>query len=94
MKEPRKVHETSGARQARRGVTALDRLGRNTIVAPEFVSPIGACQILSISTSTLWRLRRADPAFPRGVTISGMERISVAALRAWAMSQPSYLVGE
>ena len=88
--EPTTINETQGERQARHAVAALSRLGRSMVIAPEFVSAQGACQLLTISKSTFWRLRQADPSFPRGITVAGIERISVAALRAWALAQPPY----
>jgi predicted DNA-binding transcriptional regulator AlpA len=55
-----------------------------------FVSVRGACKLLGISKSTLWRLRTFN-GFPRGVRFGGrdLERISVEAIKAWVAQQPS-----
>lgn len=76
-------------RAARRALAAIGR-GRDTVVAPEWISLQGICQLLSISKSSLWRLMTYH-GFPRGRRFGSldMERVSLAAIREWCEAQPS-----
>ncbi len=71
------------------GVTT-NNLRNLDIAGALFVSVRGACKLLGISKSTLWRLRTYN-GFPRGVRFGGrdLERISVEAIKAWVAQQPS-----
>jgi predicted DNA-binding transcriptional regulator AlpA len=75
-------------RHAKRALAVIGR-GRNTVVAPEWVSLQGICQLLSISKSSLWRLMTYH-GFPRGQRFGGldMERVSLALIREWCAKQP------
>jgi len=71
-----------------RGVT-VDKVRHLDIAGALFVSVRGACKLLGISKSTLWRLRKYN-GFPRGVRFGGrdLERISVESIKAWVAQQP------
>jgi hypothetical protein len=85
--KPDTTNETPKNRHARR---AIEALGRSAVIAPEWVSCQGICQLLSISKSTLRRIRLANPDFPSSRRFSAldMERFSVVQLRAWCEKQP------
>ena len=53
------------------------------------LSPKQVCQALSLSRTTIWRLTRRDPEFPKALKISG-NRIGYRAteIHAWAESRP------
>lgn len=53
------------------------------------LSPKQVCASLSLSRTTLWRLTRRDPEFPKAVRISG-NRIAFRAseIHAWVESRP------
>jgi predicted DNA-binding transcriptional regulator AlpA len=65
--------------------------GGNAAVPPAWLSLKGVCQLLSLSKSSLWRVRRADPTFPVGRRIGGVdcERFSTQEILAWADQQPT-----
>jgi len=72
-----------------RGVT-VDKVRNLDIGGALFVSVLGACKLVGVSKSTLWRLRTYN-GFPRGVRFGGrdLERISVEAIKPWVAQQPS-----
>ena len=78
----KEINETGGVTS--KNVRNLD------IAGALFVSVRGACKLLGISKSTLWRLRTYN-GFPRGVRFGGrdLERISVESIKAWVAQQPS-----
>lgn len=78
----KEINETGGVTS--NNVRNLD------IAGALFVSVRGACKLLGISKSTLWRLRTYS-GFPRGVRFGGrdLERISVESIKAWVAQQPS-----
>lgn len=65
--------------------------GGNAAVTPAWLSLKGVCQLLSLSKSSLWRVRRADPTFPVGRRIGGVdcERFSTQEILAWVNRQPT-----
>ena len=53
------------------------------------LSPKQVCEALSLSRTTLWRLTRRDPEFPKALKISG-NRVGYRAteIHAWVESRP------
>jgi predicted DNA-binding transcriptional regulator AlpA len=95
---PRDINKEEGERMsiARRreseeaGNVTTSNVRNLDIAGALFVSVRGACKLLGISKSTLWRLRTFN-GFPRGIRFGGrdLERISVEAIKAWIAQQPS-----